>query len=378
MNKMIINTSGQEIKSFEQGFTIVRNAKVEVQAVQMHRQGKTLGVGARITVGDKFQHDFLPKSAVSQSLAAGTDALANRFNGGTFFFKDGIEEEPSELITYQDGFYKNFVHTDDGIQELLNHIGSTSNFNKSQHTNLVSKNIRLQNVRSDVSLTIPGMQSGGDMRSELSFAWSPFQSHVNAVFQIIRQICTNGMVGLADFMNTRIPLVNDWARHMQIVDAQIQNKMTNMIGTRMSAMSQTHASIRDCYRVKNACTERLNETANHYNQAETDRLKRIQLIVDPDIHLRGLVPNAVLEDQRLCDQTSSHLSEFTVWNMLTELASHTRASSGNSQAALHKHANAILIDRDGATGGNVSNRLQSKLAFQNVDAAFAHEMCSAM
>lgn len=372
-----IITNKQQIKQFEQGFAMVRNADVQVVPVIVHKQGHNEGQGAKLIIADRFEHVFHPKHSVSLSLAAGTDALANRFKGGTFFFKENFPVEgQTDLVCFQDGSYKGFVHTDDGIQSLLDHIGATTQFNKAHYTNTTSKLLRLQNIRSNVEINIPQFQKGGDMTSQLSFAWDPFQSHIRAVFQVIRQICSNGMVGLADFMNSKVPMVNDWKRHMEIVDIQVQNKMTSIIGTRMLAMSKSHATIRDCYRIKNACMERLNDVKTHRNADQLDRLRRICMIADPDLHLVDKVPSAVLHDQRLCDLTSSHLSEFTAWNLLTELASHTYSTENSSQFALHKHANAILIDRDGSTNGAINNRLSQQLAFQNVDAAFARDMCN--
>lgn len=367
------------ITKFDNGFTLVRNAKVEVIKQPMSRNGKLIGDGAKLIIDNQFEHCFDPKHSVSQSLLAGTDALQQRFMNGSFFFKDIVTEqgeEKQELITYQDGHYRGFIHSDDNIAELIQHIGSTHNFDRSAYTNTTSKNVRLQNVRSNVELQIPGYATGGEMNSQLSFVWDPFQAHIRAAYKIIRLVCSNGMVGMADFMNSKIPMVNDWQRHMEIVDKQLQNRMTNMIGIRMQAMSQSHASIRDCFRIKNACLDRLNDVNIVRTPDEIKRLQDICLAVDPVIHLTDKVDISVLNDGRMADVTGSHLSEFTVWNFLTEMATHTKPSAKNTQAALHKHANAILVDRDGGKIHNISQRVHQKLAFQDVDAAFARDMVS--
>ena len=353
------------ITKLDGGFTIIRNADVQVQHLQ--QSGKDV---ARIIVGDKFQHTFKHDNAVSQSLVLGTQPVADQLSKGTYFFHG------DNLVSYRNGNHKGFVHSDESINKLIEHIGYTTQFSKSQYHSNSTDAIRLQNVHSNVEMQIEQYASGGEMNSQLSFAWDPFQSHIRAVFKLVRQICSNGMVGMADFMNAKIPVINEWQQHMEIANKQIQNKITSMVNSRMQIMAENRASVRDCQRIVEACHKRLNDVEVFQDPLEIDRIRKICLVADPAIHLKDHYGNRVLEDKRLGEQAASHLTEFTAWNMLTELASHTRQTSHNSNTALHKHANELLIDRAGNKVSNAREMVQNnvQVRFDDLDAAFAGDL----
>lgn len=358
------------LTTFDNNFTIVRDAQVTVEADII--DDKTVAV-ATIGNGDQMlQHTFSPKSMVSQSIVLGADKVTAQLQGGTYFFKD------ESLVSYRNGNYNGFCHSDDGINQLLEHIGFTEEFDKAQHHSNSTDKIRLQNVHSNVEMQIDQYESGGEMNSQLSFAWDPFQAHIRAAFKLIRLICTNGMVGLADFMNCKIPIVNQWIEHMEIANAQIQNKITSMVSARMISMSNERASVRDCLRVNDACHARLNDTYTVQDDETIARIREIALVTDVKIHCADY-PNRIHEDRRLSEQAASHLTEFTLWNMLTELASHTRESSKNSDVALYKHANELLIDRDDSrvkcvTNSKGNNQSKVSVKFEDLNAAFAGDL----
>lgn len=363
------------ITSFDRGFSMVRNADVEV--IPTLRGGKP-AAKVVVGVGDdmSFTHLFDPKSSVSQALALGADKVAEQLRGGNFFFHN------NNLVSYRGTNYKGFVHTDDSINQLIEHIGYSEQFQKSmRHSNSTDK-IRLVNQYSKVEMNIEQYGIGGEMDSRLSFAWDPFQAHISAVFQLVRLICANGMTGLADFMNAKIPVISDWVEHMEIANAQIQNKVTSMVNRRMQHMAVNRASIRDCQRITDSCHARLNDVGVHQNDEAVKRIREIALVADPRLHLKGHYSDRVFDDRRLGDQAASHLTEFTAWNMLTELASHTNESANNSNTALHKHANELLIDRGDSRMKTVSNTVSRQsnveLKFDDLDAAFAGDLLTQM
>lgn len=360
------------ITTFDHGFSMIRNADVEV--IPTLCSGKP---AAKIIVGVgdnmSFEHLFNPKSSVSRALELGADKIAQQLRGGNFFFHN------NNLVCYRDANYKGFVHTDESIGQLIEHIGYSEQFPQSmRHSNSTDK-IRLVNQYSKVEMNIEQYGIGGEMDSCLSFAWDPFQTHISAVFQLVRLICTNGMTGLADFMNAKIPVISDWVEHMAIANAQIQNKITSMVHRRMQHMAVNRASVRDCQRITDACHARLNDVGVHQNDEAVKRIREIALVADPRLHLNGHYSDRVFDDRRLGDQAASHLTEFTAWNLLTELASHTNESANSSNLALHKHANELLIARgDDRMKTVVSNMYNTRanvgVKFDDLDAAFAGDL----
>jgi len=348
---------------FTDGFLMNRNADVEVSTSITPKSKKTVAV---VRVGVNV-HAFQPNSRVSKALAhCTTDDIAKRMQGGNFFWKG------DSLVSFQYGDQPGFVHTDDGIQQLINHIGYTDkNINRVARNRLTSTSVRLSKIHSDVGITIPEYNDGGELSSQLSFAWSPFQQYVNTSFELIRLICLNGMTGLTSFLNNKIPLVNDWQTHLEIANKQIQTKVTSMISARMKEMSSIRATVRDCQRVVTHCNERMANMADYKgNEQAAAILQDNAIVADPQLHLASYYNANVFSDKRLADQCASHLTIFTLWNMLTELASHTEAVDTSSAFALHKHANDLVFER-GISSGVVNNSGRVKLSpvFNNTEAA---------
>lgn len=362
-------------KSFDQGFTLVRNADVEV--VQIPSDGTT-----GIIVDQKHQHIFGAKSSITDAVkTSGVEAVRTRLNGGTFFFHND-DVKGDALVSYRNRDYNGFIHTDDSVSSLIEHIGYTTDFKRAQFHNNSTNRLRLQNIHSSVEMNIAqyGGQ-GGEMNSQLSFAWDPFQSHVRAVFELVRLICANGMVGMSSFMNTKIPVVNEWKHHMEIADKQIQNKIQSIVNRRMEVMAlpQSRASLRDCQRVTDACHSRLENPMNINSPSAVKHIKTIAYAADPRLHLQNHYNDVTFNDRRLSEQAASHLTEFTVWNMLTELATHTYESAESSNTALYKLANELLIDRGDSRLNSVSNgqkmtQVAQSVKFDDIDSAFIGDM----
>lgn len=355
------------ISTFDKNFSMIRDGKVQCNVVHDVKNKPC----AQFVINDQFVHTFSSKSRISEAAVMnGPQAVEQRYNNGKFFFHG------DELVSMKDGFHNGFCHSDENIAQMIEHIGFTDQFDRSIRRTNQAQSIRLQNVFSNVELTVPQYATGGEFNSELSYVWDPFQAHINAAFRLIRLVCTNGMVGMSDFMNTKIPVVNEWLEHMRIANKQIQNKVGSMVEQRMAVMSQQRATVRDCIRVVNACRDRLDSDYNKNRPETVQRLRDIMLVCDPILHLRGHYNDNVFNDGNLADQCASHLTQFTVWNMLTEMASHTYSTGGNSDTAIHLHANRLLIDGDRCASiiQNGINRSNIATKFEDVDAAFAGDL----
>lgn len=361
------------ISYFDNNLAMVHNANVE-----LHKRDKSVSV----IINDIFKTELDKKSAIFQALQ-NNDILdvQQRLSGGSYFVQASNDSTKNdELITYRNRDYKGFIHSDDNIRSLIEHIGVNHGKNRKHFRNTSSQHVQLSNVYSRENMNI--ITSGGDgteIDSQLSYNWDPFQSHIRASYEIIRLICTNGMVGMTNFMNTKIPIVNEWTQHMEIASKQLQNKIGSVINTRVKQMtlSQSRASVRDCQRVVEACMQRYQ---NPLKTAEEVRhIKAIGYAADPTLHLGKHYSSSVFNDKRLSEQSASHLTEFTLWNMLTELATHTAETDSSSNSALHKHANDLMFDRfmrktvvNSSTGVSIAHNAK----YDDIDAAFIGEMAA--
>lgn len=354
-----------QVSKFSHGFKLIKNANVEIIRGETPKSHQPV---ATMIIDGEYEHEFSPSSRVSRALAdTSTDQIQQRIQGGSFFLQN------DKLVSFKDGNKKHFVHTDESIQALIDTIGYTTDkehmggFNR-----LNTRELKLQDVWSDVELEIPGYQTGNEFNSELSFQWSPFEAHVSSVFRLIRLICTNGMTGTTNFLNTNIPLVNRWQEHLDIASKQIQNKVTGMMESRFNQMIHQHATVRDVQRVMDHITKRAKVDHNQQSEKTMELMIRTAQMIDPKTHVGDKYLGSAFEDGRVGDRIASHISMHTLWNLITELSSHTTEGEGSTDFGLDRFANEILFDRldDGTLGMTGEIELDSN--FNNVEAALMY------
>lgn len=351
------------VSKFTDGFELIRDARVKVTPGFTPKSNKPIAI---IEIDGRVEHRFNPTSRVSQAMNANDlSELESRFNGGTFFVKSG------KLLDFRYNESNSFIHTDDSIQSLIDHIGFiVPEKGRVGYRNTVPGNVALESIRSNVEIEIPAYMDGGNMNSQLSFTWNPFQRYVSSAFELVRLICLNGMTGLSSFLNTKIPVINQWEEHLDIANKRIQTQVSSMIESRMKQMAGTPATIRDCQRVVDFCQVRLDKSSmNHSNDAARKILMDNMMIADPVLHLKDNYHASIFDDRRATDQLSSHLSMFTLWNMLTEIASHTYDTDEGNAFAIHKHANEMVFDRGVGSASTVTGSVNLSSVFNNAEAA---------
>lgn len=344
-------------------FELIRNANVSVTA---HRDEKNFPIAIADING--IEHRFDAKSRVSKSLELMTPAdLTERLTGGSYFMID------DNLVDFRDGQYRGFVHNDDSIGALIDTLGYTDDASVKVHENIVSKDLTLGRKWSDHGITVPSYNDGGEFQSELHFGWNPFVKTINSAFMLYRLICTNGMRGLRSFMNTKIPLVNRWEEHLEIANRQIQNKVSSMVTTRMAQMGSERATVAEVA-LLTAHAYKRTQGAENTNTNELTRLNRIIDIANPRLHLGDVYKEEVFNDKRMAAQMPSHLNLFDVYNMATEVRSHTSAAEGSTGRGLDKLSNDLVFDRKDLTQYSSRFMQPKESQFSDPDAAFFGEM----
>jgi hypothetical protein len=330
-------------------FDMVRNALVDVKKIK-DEKGKTV---AEITIDDRFQHRFSPTSRISKhlELMQPTD-LAERYNG--------FSHDDKTLAVFM-----NLL----GVQDTKDIPLARQRARRNDSDDAGSKLV-LRKVWSDHGIIVPGYKEGGEFTSQLSYVWNPFVKTVNSSFDLVRQICTNGMVGLTSFLNTKIPLFNRWEEHLDIAGRQIQNKVDSTIIARVQQMGIERASVADCMLLEQHAFNRFHSNAPK-DMSERQRLENIMRIVNPKIHLHEVYQDGVYDDKNLAAQLPGHLTHFDVFNIATELRSHTNEVGKSSDFALDRFANSILFENDRNHMTGMSGLTQPKLSvFSDHDAAF--------
>ena len=339
-------------------FEMIRNGDVQIEASR-NNQNHPVAIA---TINDTHQHRFDASSRVSKALDIMTPAdLQDRLTGGHFFFGNG------ELVDFRDGHYNGFVHSDDSINKLADVIGYKERTTR-HRDNTTSSNIVLSNVHSNHDIEVPLYADGGNFQSQLSFKWNPFMKDVHSAFELVRLICTNGMTGLTSFLNTKIPLVNRWEEHLEIASRQIQNKVSSKVVARLGEMGDERATVSECQAIVEHADDRL-KNGNVGSQSR-QLLKNIAMVASPLLHLNNAYKENVFSDKRLGAQLPSHLSTFDVYNMATEINTHTEETSGSSSFAMDKIANGLVFDREDLTKHSARFGKPTMSAFSDPEAAF--------
>ncbi len=327
-------------------YDMIRDAKVKLEVVETTDSKRRVHHQARVFVGD-HQHTFDKNSRVSKALETMSPAdLQARLNGGSFFF---INEQ---LIDFRDAQYNGFVHSDANIDALMENIGVHESTKRRFGSTTTPGGIILSNRWNQQDIQVEGYQEGGAFTSNLHYDWNPYHQYVRGVFELVRLICTNGMVGSNDIFNARIPVVNRWEEHLEIASRQIQNKVNATVSARLRQMGREHASVAELQLVANHAENRLLELDvvdfGSLDKLEETRktLRNINNIANPEIHLHNHYKASAFEDKNLGAQLAGHLSLFDAWNLVTEMFSHTKEVATSSNTALQKMANSLVFDGD--------------------------------
>lgn len=353
-------------------FDLIRNADVTVQKVVQHEGGKRR-VFADVTVNGEHNHRFPHTSRISKHLELmEADDLAKRLTGGQFFFIEG------EMVDFRDGQYNGFVHTDESVKVFMDILGFQRKaelpFAHIRKDDDDASKIILRKVWNESEIQVPGYQQGGEFNSQLSFVWNPFVKTINSAFDLVRLICTNGMVGVTSFLNTKIPLFNRWEEHLDIASKQIQNKVNSTVISRMQSMSMERASVADCMLLEQHAFDRL-YAGGEKDEGERERLFSIMAAVNPRNHLSDVYQPAVFDSRDMGAQLPAHLSTLDAFNVATELRSHTAQTRKSSDFALDKFANGILFDREDNFVASASRyTAKSTASFADPERAFYGDM----
>lgn len=356
-------------------YNMYSDARVDVQPI-VTSDGK---VQARVIVDNVAEHTFNSKSKVSQSLSLArnpdemqlaTLQLRERMNGGYFFFVTNSENEQI-LVDYRDGHYDGFIHSLESIDKLMATIGVEENVSSLRRTGLRLNTpvtpVALASRWSVESFHIPGYLQGGAFTSGINFGWSPFMNFVKGIFEITRLICSNGMVGTSDIINSKIPLLNRWEEHLEIASIQMQNKVQGLVSDRLSEMGHINATVSDLQLVTRHIRERHSVTTD---STEAQVLANLAKVTDPMLHLTDYYTTLMLADSNVTARAPGHLSEFTLWNIITEMYSHTNQSEDSTNGGLQRMANKMLFPIQDSIKGKFIDLVPVNSAFADPDQAF--------
>lgn len=351
---------------------VIRNAKVGVKQIIDQSKNPI----AEITINDKYQHRFHKNSRVSKHLnLISPQQLEQTLTGGTYLIID------DQLADFRDKNYTHFVHDDSSIDKMIDIIGYTKDQNNSRRRTRQNRrdhdafesSISLKNEWDKTEIIIPHYQQGGEFTSELSFQWSPFMKTINTTFDLVRQICTNGMVGMTTLLSTKVPVINRWEQHLDIAAKQTQLNIIDLVSKRLNQIDKFSASVGQCLALSQDINNRI-QTTPLINSDQIQMLQNLAYVVSPITHLSKFYNQNVFNDKHIADQLPSHLTQLDMFNIATELRTHTIANDKSPQSRLDRFANYALFDSK-KLQYEQANKSTNKLSyFSNREQAFFSEI----
>ena len=305
-------------------FVLVRNAHVTVREI---KGPANRGAEAEVTVwrenDEPFVHRYDASSRISRHLKTMTPMdLGERLSGGHFMF---VEDK---MVDFRDGSYTGFVHSDSQVAQFAKLFGAKEGAGKPGD---------LSRSWAAAGISVPGVGEGGDFEATTNYQWSPFMHNIASSVNIMRLVCANGMRALTPVLSQGVPLENMWQEHLDIASKQLHARADMILKKRVKDMISQRASVATCQLVAQHLASRIDSNAGD------DRLEQMFTIVDPITHLEGVYRDEVFDNGSVASSTAAHLSMYDVYNIVTEMLSHSYASSGSTDNALNKLASQILF-----------------------------------
>lgn len=322
---------------------IIRGARVSTHII-----AKSNEIILKIVVNDKYTHEFPAKSMESRlCLTTDKGTIDALFDKGIYVFYG------DKLVDYRRADSKTFLHNDESIKELSDRIG-ISYYEKKSYSDPVnglfnqsrsSKNngIFLGGEFTKFDLDIPDLYEGGSFTNSLIYKWSPFSNTITTSLEVQRLVCTNGMIANAPFVTFEVPVINDWEQSLKIISTRLETQINDVLSTRFRGMANenSRSTVADVSRAYELLTSRSNNV--NINTEEDKKLDRLIDLLNPSLHLSRTYGEEVFKNSKLSRIADSHLTQFDLFNILTEASTHYGRDSEND-LAIQNHLNKIVFD----------------------------------
>lgn len=309
-----------------------------------------------IIVNGQYNHKFAKASYESRSiLSTDLDVLTQNFNGGTYIFAlhdDGTHS----LIDYRPSTYRGFIHSDESFAKMQEIIGSSMmRVGRSPVSGLldgIAKSKKQQLVPllggewSKFDLDVKSLGIGGEFSNRLIYKYSLFSPNVITSFETERLICSNGMVSTSPLVTFEVPVIDDWENNLHVVSAQLKPKINDILHERFENMAKVRATLSECMNARKALACRLANVSGEFEADGTyedrDALNSLMDTVDVEQALGNYYKPEVFSGDR-ARLADSHLTQFDVFNILTEATSHTTGTDENDRM-IQAQLNRIVYD----------------------------------
>lgn len=318
--------------------TFIKNA----EHVELQQIGRNKG-DLKIIVNDQEARlNRRHPIAVSASLTD-PQIAAQALQRGHFVFENGTDHKGNDvqvLREYRDSSYNGFMQSD----EFLERFGGDDS--------LLSRGLS--------TFDIAEYGLGGKFNLSTGFTWSAFQRNLKTQVNVVRQICDNGMVARSRMFEREVPVINLYDHHLDIAARQLIDISRRELTRRIEIMGREHSTNKEVRLVYNHIEKR-------YKQNRNDpRLSTLMEVIEEYSEISQFyTKNAI--DNGIVKSLAAPISRYDLWNIVTEMNSHTEELIESTGDALNKIATGLIFPKN---VGTAITENKSKSTFGSPEQAF--------
>lgn len=320
--------------------TLFRNADVDLI------QGR-LG-GTNLILNDSIEIPLSSRHSISRSVASTSiDTVRESLNGGHFCIEQYIDNKNKQslkLSDWRNSDYSGFIHSDDMIKRM------------NEHTNL-------KTFHSD-KINIDKYGVGGEFDVTTGFDFNVFKKELDTHVGIVRFICTNGLVVRDSILERAVPIINLYDEHLKIASEMTMQAAKARLSEQIMSLDTKTASVRQVLATLTHINSRLD--SDDSTDSDIERLMNFQRVIEGG-NLDYYYHENAMKNAAVSDTLPSHLDSYTLYNIITEMRSHTTESARSTERALDQLASKLLLEDSKV---HVVSHNQPKRVFVNPEEAF--------
>ena len=262
------------------------------------------------------------------------ESVIDSLKGGHFVVDDGTLKE------YRDASYKGFMHNDDFIERFAN------------------DNTLLKRASDNIHIAEYG--HGGSFDISAGFTWSAFSKNLKTNMEVLRLICSNGLMAKNKLFEREVPIINLFDHHLDIAARQLIDISKSKIEKRIIEMGREHSFVKDVNLVLGHVDRRL--TDDPYNS----RLINLNNVLNEHADISQFYTKQAITNG-IANSLASPISRLDLYNVITELNTHTHEIVDSTETALNRIGTSLLFPMD--LDGVINQRINTS-TFGSPEQAF--------
>ena len=290
----------------------------------------------------EYKHRFTSKSRFFKMFTEDKSALESRLIGAPFVFTDN-----NNLVDFRTNDYRGFVQSED----VLNQLGEVLGVNKinSEDKSRASRKKKsnfgfvLGSHEHEVEFNVSEDNSdNGDFKAILSFPFNPFDDKVGCSVGVERLICLNGMATSSSVFNFKIPMINNVEENFRVALKNLAPQIQNKLKEKIMSLQHEDASLLTVEDSHSLIRDRMDSSVQ--NEEQMILLATTADVTDIHKHCSDTYERSILEKEFHKELLPSHLTVFDVWNILTEVDSHTNETESSTSAKIQRRLNTLVFN----------------------------------